>query len=169
MNSIGLARSTVKLEPHNSYWDKVYQIEAQSLKDKLGSKAKDIQHVGSTAIPELVAKPIIDVAILVDNLDIAEQWVKPLTELGYWYKGKQNDMPDRRFFAKGPESKRTVYLHVVNQDEYDRMIKFRDSLRSAPKLAKEYSALKQKLVKTLSQNREKYTSSKNDFIQKVIR
>jgi GrpB-like predicted nucleotidyltransferase (UPF0157 family) len=168
MSRIGLARGTVKLESHDPEWDKIYQKEETRLGDKLGSEAKDIQHVGSTAIPNLLAKPIIDIAILVDDLDIAEQWVKPLSELGYWYKGKQSDMPDRRFFAKGAESNRTVYLHVVNEAEFNRLIKFRNGLTNDPKLTKKYSELKQSLAKEHASNRELYTKAKAEFIEQVL-
>ncbi len=168
MDNVGLARGAVRLEPYSPEWSKIYQKETDSLKDKLGGQAKDIQHVGSTAIPNLTAKPIIDIAILVDDLDVAEQWVKPLSELGYWYKGKQSDMPDRRFFAKGAEDNRTVYLHLVNQAEFSRLIKFRDKLSSDPALAVKYSELKQSLAQSHAANREAYSKAKNDFIQNVL-
>jgi GrpB-like predicted nucleotidyltransferase (UPF0157 family) len=77
-------------------------------------------------------------------------------------------MPDRRFFAKGPENNRTFYLHIVSQDEYKRMVKFKDTLIDNVDLANQYSNLKKQLVESLSNDREKYTISKNDFIQKVI-
>lgn len=168
MGDVGLARGTVRLEPHNPEWDKVYQTEAKSLKDKLGDKVIGIQHVGSTAIPGLPAKPIIDIAVLVDDLEVAEQWVKSLSELGYWYKGKQPDMPDRRFFAKGPENNRTVYLHVVNEAEFTRLISFRDKLTNNADLVKEYTELKQSLAEQYASDREPYTKAKNDFIQRVL-
>jgi GrpB-like predicted nucleotidyltransferase (UPF0157 family)/8-oxo-dGTP pyrophosphatase MutT (NUDIX family) len=168
IKEIGLARGMVKLVPYNPIWKNLFKGEAKLLGNTLGIDLDTIQHVGSTSIPGILAKPIIDIAIPVDDLEIAEKWVKPLSEVGYWYKGKQTNMPDRRFFAKGPEDNRTIYLHIVNRNEYNRMIKFRDALIGDVALANEYSNLKKQLTESLSKNREKYTSSKNDFIQKIL-
>jgi len=164
-----LARGTVKLEPFNSQWAYAFAKEASAIKDKLGpDNIKDIQHVGSTSISGILSKPIIDIAIPVDNLDIADRWQQSLAELGYWYKGKQSDMPDRRFFAKGPDDDRTVYLHIVTKEEFNRLIKFRDTLRNNKDLANEYSVLKQELAKKYSKDRESYTKAKDEFIQEII-
>jgi len=167
-NSIGLARGTVKLVPHDPLWQSHFEAEAKLLQQKLGISADRIQHVGSTAIPGILAKPIIDIAISVDSLKVADEWVKLLAELGYWNKGPQPDMPERRFFAKGPEEKRIVYLHVVTHEEYKRLLAFRDALRASPELANEYSDLKAKLAASLADDRARYTNRKNDFIQRVL-
>jgi len=163
-----LARGTVRIEPYNPQWPDIFNQETKLLKVKLGSQVEDIQHVGSTAVPGLLAKPIIDIAVLVDDLDITEGWFKPLSDIGYWYKGKQDDMLERRFFAKGAENNRTVYLHVVNNDEFTRLIKFRDKLSANPKLLKEYSDIKAVLAEQHATNREAYSKAKNDFIKSVL-
>lgn len=168
MENLGLARGAVKLVPHNEAWRELFLAESKLLQEKLGVKSENIQHVGSTSIPGILAKPIIDIAIVVDSLDIAEQWVPALAEIGYWYKGLQPDMPDRRFFAKGPEEKRTIYLHIVNKKEFTKLIKFRDILRSDQKLAQEYSDLKENLAAAHSDNRANYSNLKNNFIQNVL-
>jgi GrpB-like predicted nucleotidyltransferase (UPF0157 family) len=116
----------------------------------------------------MVAKPIIDIAIRVDSLDIAESWKAKLESIGYWYKGIQADMPDRRFFAKGPEDNRTVYLHLVNDKEFNRLIQFRDYLIKNKQAALEYAQLKQELAESNAHDRPNYSKLKNDFIQKVI-
>lgn len=168
MGKVGLARGKVRLVKYDSSWKMIFKAEARTLSRTLAVGEYNIKHVGSTAIPGIAAKPIIDIAILVDDLDIAESWQAPLKELGYWYKGKQADMPDRRFFAKGPESCRTVYLHLVNKQEFNKLIKFRDYLRKDEELAKQYSELKLKLAAANSDNRANYSKLKNDFIQSVL-
>ena len=145
MRNLGLARGTVELVPHDSSWASLFDIEAKALSQKLGIETKTIHHVGSTAIPGIDAKPILDIAVSVDSVDIADKWAKPLRTIGYWDKGKEQDTPDRRFFAKGPEDNRTVYLHVVNQKEFSKLIKFRDMLRAVPELASQYSQLKTRI------------------------
>jgi len=167
-DSIGLARGIVKLVPYDPLWQSRFEAETKLLQQKLGIDTDRIQHVGSTAIPGILAKPIIDIAIPVESLATADEWAKPLADLGYWDKGPQPDIPQRRFFAKGPENKRTVYLHVVTNQEYRRLVAFRDALRANPKLAKEYSELKQSLATAHADNRAEYSSRKDDFIQRVL-
>lgn len=168
-DNVGLARGTVKLVPYNPAWQDRFSVEEALLCQKLGLNKANIQHVGSTAIPGILAKPIIDIAILVDSLALADVWAKALAEIGYWDKGPQPDMPTRRFFAKGPENKRTIYLHLVTSEEFERLIRFRDSLRADSTLAKEYSDLKQQLATSFANNRAYYTSQKDSFIQGVLR
>lgn len=168
MNDVGLARGTVRLESYNSSWPTIYELESYLIQQIIDLKPDDIQHVGSTSIPGMVAKPIIDIAIRVDSLDIAEKWKNKLESIGYWYKGIQASMPDRRFFAKGHEDSRTAYLHLVNQKEFDKLIKFRDFLITHRHAAMEYATLKQRLAAANENDRANYSRLKNDFIQKVI-
>lgn len=169
MSNLGLRSGTVKLVQYNSNWPKLYEDEAARLCKVVGISADRIQHVGSTSIPGMPSKPILDIAILVNSLDeTAESLKDNLANLGYWYKGIEPDLPDRRFFAKGPREKRTVYLHIVNNREFESLIKFRDILRNDPTVAEEYAALKQRLATEHKDNRDIYTRSKNDFITRVI-
>lgn len=169
MGDIGLARGTVRLEPYSLSWPQLYEAEVRLIRESIGVKPDTIQHVGSTSIPGMVAKPIIDIALVVDSLEKAEEWKDKLAAIGYWYKGVQPDMPDRRFFAKGPEDSRTVYLHLVNSNEFNRLIKFRDSLIRDNALATEYAELKQKIAVTNTDDRANYSKLKNDFIQRILR
>lgn len=168
MKKIGLARGRVRLVAHQRTWARVFEREAKAIRAKLGRRVKDIQHVGSTVIPGVPAKPIIDIAILVRSLSIVDHWVTPLGDLGYWYKGKEPDMPNRRFFAKGPAHSRTIYLHVVTQSEFRRLVRFRDVLRTDRALSKEYAALKRDLAEKFPANRDAYTKAKDAFIRRVL-
>ncbi len=168
MTHIGLARGIVKLYAYDNAWPLLFSSESEQLQKVLNVPIERIQHVGSTSIPNMVAKPIVDIAILVDDLAIVEKWEPILRQLGYWYKGFQIDMPDRRFFAKGPEQNRTVYLHVVNIAEFKKLTKFRDTLKDDVQLAKQYKLLKQKLSSANASNRASYSRLKNNFIQNIL-
>ena len=135
MSDIGLASGTVKLVDYNDNWPNLFEAEQNILSKALGLDKQGIQHVGSTSIPGMVAKPILDIAVLVNSFDVIDQWKNILDNIGYTYKGIEPDLPDRRFFAKGPKEDRTVYLHVVLPKEFNGLIKFRDSLRKDKKLA----------------------------------
>ncbi len=168
MKDIGLKRGTVQLVPFKETWAEAFQVEKTALKSALGDNAVDIQHVGSTAIIGLTAKPIIDIAIAVPSLDIVEQLMTPLHKLGYDYTDEQG-VPSRRFFAKGPESNRTHYLHISEANtEYKRLVFFRDSLNRNPELCQQYESLKRTLAAKFPSDRAAYTQGKNDFIKKIL-
>ena len=169
MSKIGLKRGTVKLVPHDPEWDKIFRAEKVKLLEVLGEMAVDIQHVGSTAIPTIPAKPIIDIAVLVKSLDETKMCTEKIEAVGY--QKKQENRPERLFFTKGPEENRIVYLHVGDEstDYIKDMILFRDYLIQNPAEAQRYSNLKKELAEKFADNREPYTAAKGKLIQEVLR
>ena len=134
----------------------------------------DIQHVGSTAIPGLPAKPIIDIQIAAKSLEAMKVIAIPaLQKLGYeyWY---DNSDSERMFFVKGMPpfgEKRTHHVHIVEptSKHWVGKIAFRDYLISHLEVAKEYELLKMELAQKHAFDREDYTSAKADFVNKVLR
>jgi len=169
MSNIGLKRGTVKLVPHDSEWDGLFQAEKTKLLGALGDLAVDIQHVGSTAIPTISAKPIIDVAVLVKSIEEVSKQVGQIEALGY--QKKQENRPERLFFTKGPEEKRIVHLHIgdVSANYIQDMIAFRDYLIQNPGEAKKYMKLKSELAEKFADDREPYTAAKERFVQDVLK
>lgn len=165
---IGLKRGTVKLVEYNPKWEKNFAREAKKIKKALNGSALDIQHVGSTAIPGILAKPIIDISVTVVSLE----WMgceSKLKEIGYELK-QDDTRKERLFFTKGPEEKRTHHLHIGKKRSgyVEDMILFRDYLRHHREEAKQYSDLKKKLATKYSENRKIYTAKKEKFIQNVV-
>lgn len=168
---LGLKRGTVKLSKYDKKWTKLFETEKQLLLGTLGSDIIAIEHIGSTAIPGIPAKPLIDINIAVSSIDDAAtgKFIAPLRKLGYAYMHK---FPDRCFFAKGPEEKRTHHLNLVkagNGSGWTDCILFRDHLRRNKPARDEYAALKTKLAEQFPLDRESYTQAKEKFIQKIIR
>lgn len=165
---IGLKRGTVKLVPHNPGWDKLFQAEKAKLLVALGELVVDIQHVGSTAIPTIPAKPIVDIAVLVKSLEKVKGYVGKMEALGY--RKKQENRPERLFFTKGPEKNRIVYLHMGDENTYyiKDMVVFRDHLIQNPAEAKKYAELKEGLAERFADNRAPYTAAKEKFVQEVL-
>lgn len=135
----------------------------------LGNKIKEIHHIGSTSIPGLKAKPIIDIMIVLNNFDEIEEIEKILTKYDYSNRGKQG-IEDRFFFPKGPDDARTHYIHFTtkNSNTYYNQIYFRDYLLKHKEYIKMYNEIKEELAKMYSEERSKYTKGKSDFITKVI-
>lgn len=167
---IGLQRGTVKLVPYSSEWKSLFAEEERVLRASIGTYVMDIQHVGSTAIPGLEAKPIIDIAVAVRRLEDVEKCIKPLECLGYEYKADAGH-PGRFFFAKGDPSRRTHYVHMVewNSDSWKELLLFRDYLRQHKEAAKEYAKLKRELARKSQGNRDFYTPGKAEFIESVLK
>jgi GrpB-like predicted nucleotidyltransferase (UPF0157 family) len=166
---IGLKRGSVKLENYNEMWKKIFEEESKLISSTINEFLIDIQHTGSTAIPGMAAKPIIDIAVAIDSLSNIEKIIQFLQEVGYHYRGEQG-ISGRHLFAKGDEENRTHYLHIMekNHPEWKNHILFRDYLKSNPKVAKEYERIKRELAKKYESDRGKYTEGKSKFIQKII-
>ena len=166
---IGLKRGIVILKDYNKEWSKLFDKEAKLISSIISNYLVNIQHIGSTAIPGIVAKPIIDIAIGIDDLSNIKQIITLLEEGGYEYRGEQG-IPDRHLFVKGNEECRTHHIHVMVNTSYEwkKHILFRDYLKSNPKVAKQYSELKKRLAAKFEFDREKYTNGKEEFILGIL-
>jgi len=173
MNSkIGLKRGAVKLSSYSNTWKKIYKKEEKILKSALKNYVEliDIQHVGSTSIPKLKAKPIIDIGIGLKSLKDSKKCIEPLNKLDYEYRHDAG-VKDRHFFAKGPETNRTHYLHLVKygDKQWENLVLFRDYLKKFPKIRQEYQKLKETSAKKYKNDRKAYTHEKDKFIVNIIK
>ena len=166
---MGLKVGTVKLEKYNPNWKKVFKEEKGTLSKILGDVAIEIEHIGSTSIEGLSAKPIIDIAVAINNLKDFEK-IRSLFE-NEPYSIKKDSNCDEILVRKGTEENRTHFIHIMelNSKRYKDTILFRDYLRNHKNVLKEYEKLKKELASKYANNRKLYTSSKNDFIQEVIK
>ncbi len=176
---LGLKRGTVKLYQHEKEWEIEAQNTISRLKKILGSAAKDIQHVGSTSILSIQAKPIIDIALAVDNFDDILAFEQELKDEGFYYRPKaQPSVQNQLLFAcgsfyDGSGDLQTHFIHVVLTNSMDWMnyINFRDYLNKMPSVAKKYEKLKISLAAQapVDNGREKYVEGKHDFIVYTLR
>lgn len=167
-NKVGLKRGTVKLAPYDPIWKKLFEIEKESLLNSIGDYVLGIEHIGSTSIPGLKAKPIIDMIVAVKDLSIYVKLIDSLTKLGYEYMpGRVFD--DRVFFPKGPRGNRTHHLSLVveNSEGWTGPIAFRDYLRNNPHERQEYQLLKERLAEQFPNDRTSYTKAKASFFKRI--
>ena len=127
-----------------------------------------IHHVGSTAVPGLEAKPIIDVLVGVRDLDESRACFEPLARLDYMYAPYLSD--EMHWFCKPHPSRRSHHLHLVPADSgrFRQELAFRECLRASPQLAKEYAALKRDLAGRFERDREAYTDAKGAFVRRAL-
>lgn len=166
---IGLKSGTVHLVKYQKVWSKIYSKERTLIKDKLNDYIIDIQHIGSTAIPNSLSKPVIDIAISVKKISIVEQCIAPLFEIEYDYRGESN-VKGRHLFVKGEDDSRKFHIHMVleNSSLWDRYILFRDYLLKNDDAVLYYSKLKLAISKYLANDRNSYTKIKEPFIDLII-
>ena len=164
---IGLRRGVVKLSPYTAEWKTLFEEEKALLQTAVGQYALDIQHVGSTAIPGMVAKPIIDIGIAVMNFEEARVCVPAMEELGYEYRG-EGGIPRRHYFVKGNPRTHHIHMNEIDSLDWEDQVLFRDYLIRHPGLAEEYAALKVGLAQRYATDREAYLDGKAPFIERVL-
>jgi GrpB-like predicted nucleotidyltransferase (UPF0157 family) len=161
---------SIRIVPYDSNWPARYAGERSALDAAIGDFATGgIHHVGSTAVPDLDAKPIIDILVGVDSLQTSRACFDSLEKLGYLYAPYLPS--EMHWFCKPHPARRTHHLHLVptDSDRFRDELAFRDCLRSSPQLASEYAALKHSLVARFAEDRDAYTDAKADFIHSALR
>ncbi len=155
----------VELVPHNPEWSVQADQEAKRILDSLSFPIIGIYHIGSTSVPGLKAKPILDFVLEVENLANVIDNYDLFEGLGYSSKGEFG-IPGRQFFTRDTNDERTHHLHIFEKGHPDieRHLVFRDFLRANPNAAREYEKLKEKLAKQFPNASGDYTEAKSDFI-----
>lgn len=166
--ALGVMEGKVELVPHNPLWQTFFALESRRLYAALTPYVKEIRHIGSTTIPGIYAKPILDIMVGLFAIADVRYCQAPLATLGYTYEGEQ-DIPGWHFFRKKTGDMTTHHLHVVEWDgAYWRdHILFYEYLLQHPEVAEAYERLKLALAQEHADSREAYTREKTDFVNKV--
>lgn len=167
---LGLQRGSVILVESQEEWSNEFASEKKRLLGYLGRMIVAIQHIGSTSVPGLVAKPIIDILVSVlKDVDFVD--VKRILEShGYEYR-ENGSSEEKMLLVKGPAENRTHYVHVTHEGSrtWQETISFRNVLRSNRTIRKEYGKLKQRLAALYPFDRPAYTAGKESFIEQSIK
>ena len=158
----------IEIVPYDPLWPMRFYDEAEVLRRALAPwLAGAIEHIGSTAIPGLAAKPVIDIMVGVATLDESRPAVAAATALGYCYAPYRADI--EHWFCKPSPARRTHHLHLipVGTSQWLRPIAFREYLRAHSSVAREYERLKRQLADAHRLDREAYTQAKHPFIDAI--
>lgn len=164
--SLGLGDEVIVVE-HDPSWPARYVEERDILQRALGPAALAIEHVGSTSVPGLAAKPIIDILVVVRDPGLPLDLVDALCAADYRYFGPYG-LPGRQYFSKGRRGTHHVHAFPEGHTEIERQLLFRDHLRSHPDDARRYESLKRELAVTHHANREQYTDAKSGLIRELL-
>ena len=170
--ALGLERRAVRVVAYDPRWPEWFAAEAARLRDALGNRVGKIEHIGSTAIPGLPAKPILDMMASVDSLEEAEQLIPALQELGHeWGPRDMQDVPDRRYFVRHREDgASTHHLSLAAETSYcwRSQLAFRDYLRANAEARETYARLKRDLALRFPQDRGSYIDGKTAFVAEIM-
>ncbi|GGE58283.1 GrpB family protein [Priestia taiwanensis] len=167
------ATESVEIVKPNPDWQDEGKREKEELYTLLAPLGiSKIEHIGSTSIPDLPAKPIIDLMAEAHSFDRLEDISTALSTYDWHYVSpKLDERPWRRFFVKVKNNKRVAHLHVMLKGEkrWEQQLLFRNRLRENPQLVYDYANLKQELAREFHQDREAYTKAKTEFIKRVLK
>jgi len=162
---LGLSNDKISLMPHTGLWKREFLREKYLLQK--GTDDCEIQHVGSTFVPWLPAKPIVDIAV--EAKEPIDQ-IKDIENCGYEYKGEKG-VKGRYYFTKGTPENRTHHVHMFEEGSqiYEDHLLFRNYLINNRDTAEEYGKLKLQLWRDHKKNRKRYTDEKSDFIERTLK
>ena len=160
----------VVIANYNPDWPAYFEEERAPLAAAFGHYALDIQHVGSTSVPGLAAKPVIDIAVATEDYPLPDKVISRVVALGFEHMGEYG-IPRRHYFRRGSNGTYAVHVHALERtgDEYIRHLLFRDYLRAHPERARAYEQLKRHLAETVGEDRHVYTDMKTDFVLETLR
>ena len=165
---LGLRRGTVAVEPHKAEWEIIAQRTIARLREILQNAVIDAQHIGSTAVRGICAKPIIDIVVGVSDFDGILALNGVLAENGFIFRGQ--DHPEQYLYVCGDSDFRTHHIHVVIHDSeaWNNYVDMRDYLNCHRDDAQAYSELKASLAKQYPGDRETYTAMKGEMIREIL-
>ena len=167
-----MTSNRVDVVPYDPAWPQRFQEESNRIREAIGQdgirRAFDMEHIGSTSVPELAAKPVLDILAVGPRLEDLERATPALQRLGYEARGEYG-IAGRRYFVDREPRGLLVHLHgfASGHAHAGRHIRFRDYLRAHPKDAQAYGSLKLKLAEVHGQNRKAYQSAKEAFIEEL--
>ncbi len=164
----GMNKSELRLMPHDVLWKDEFSAERERIELAVADSSVRIEHIGSTAIPTVYAKPILDIAILCGAIDL-KVVADALTELGYKYRGQYDNESGHFYAVLDKDNIRYCQAHIYTEANADwhSKLKFRDRLRENAELAREYNEYKLELAKKVS-NKSEYAEIKTNWVDKFI-
>ena len=167
--SLGTLGGHIEVVEYHPEWPRVFEREACAVLDACRPFVTEVHHVGSTSVPGLAAKPVLDMMPIVTGPAEGFKAVPRMTDLGYRYRG-ESGIPGRFYFDRVVDGRTVAHVHMLPAGHLDarKHLVFRDHLRTHPDTAQEYQRLKRELASKYRHDRRTYTDSKADFISGVI-
>lgn len=155
---------------HDREWHDTFEAERERITAALGSGLLHIEHVGSTSVPGLVAKPVVDIAVAVGSPTEADFCIEPLQALGYEYRGLHGDDERRRYYVLERDGRRIVQVHlwILPATGWDQMLRFREVLRVDVAAREAYAREKLRIAEMVDWDKAAYSLVKGPFIESIL-
>jgi GrpB-like predicted nucleotidyltransferase (UPF0157 family) len=168
--TVGLFFVPIEIVDYDATWPRQFEEEKRRILAAIGRYVAAVEHVGSTAVPDLAAKPIVDILVGLRSLADATNCINPLKGLGYEYVPEwEAELPERRYFRRVVPQPRTHHIHMVEttSEFWRRQLLFRDYLRAHLEDARAYETLKRDLASRFEVGRD-YAAAKSVFISAIL-
>lgn len=159
-----LAKEPIVFATHDPSWLPAAQLEGVRITAACAPRVQRVEHIGSTSVPDLMAKPVLDLMPLLQSFEVGFECVSPMRALGYWYAGEFG-IAGRHLFVKGAPRTHHIHMLVAGSREAQRHLAVREALRASPELAAEYAGLKLELAARFGDDRDGYASAKGTFMR----
>jgi GrpB-like predicted nucleotidyltransferase (UPF0157 family) len=168
-DTLGTPGGHIEVIDYDPSWPTIYRREAERIQQACAGIIIAIEHIGSTSVPGLAAKPVIDIMPGVAAYPDGMRTIEPLTQLGYVYYG-DNGIPGRFYFDLRYELRTVMHVHLfqIGVENWIRHLLFRDYLRAHPEVSNQYAALKRDLALCYRDDRVAYTNAKSEFIISTV-
>jgi GrpB-like predicted nucleotidyltransferase (UPF0157 family) len=155
---------------HDREWLETFEVERERITAALGSRLFHIEHVGSTSVPSLLAKPVVDIAIAVGSATEADFCIEPLRALWYEYRGPHGDDERRRYYVLERVGRRMAQIHlwILPAAGWDRMLRFREVLQSNAAVREAYACEKLRIAEMVDWDKAAYSLAKGSFIESIL-
>jgi GrpB-like predicted nucleotidyltransferase (UPF0157 family) len=163
--------ASVVICPYSNAWPELFRTTQAQLTRVFAPTVITVEHIGSTSVVGLAAKPVIDVLLGAESLADIEAKIDRLRDLGYEYVSKyENELPMRRYFTKSSLTSLRIHLHAVELGSriWQEHLAFRDALRTDPSLRSQYESLKLQLAQQFANDKPAYSAAKDPFVQSVL-
>jgi len=164
---LGVPQGKVRLVDYQTAWPAAYERERARIEQALGERVVGVEHIGSTAVPGMISKPLIDMMIGLPDIAGYEACIPLMEALGYEYKGEYG-IPDRHFFVLGDPTTHHVHMVQHGADFWRLNLLFRDFLRGNAEARDRYVAEKRRLSEEFAEKRELYTKGKDGIIRELL-
>lgn len=168
MSAQGKIDEKISLAPFDPQWARSYEFEVTRIRKKLNTTCINFAHIGSTAVPNMYAKPIVDIMIGIEDFSHPEQFVSKLESIGYEYLGEAG-VPGRLYLRLRGKENYNIALCQYGRDIWIANLRFRDYLINNPDVAENYSAIKKKAFEEGINTLLEYSKFKHAFIEEIIR
>lgn len=167
--SLGLESGAVRVDPYNHEWPHLFGLEEKRLREFFAraNLAVVIEHTGSTSIPGLAAKPVLDILAGYPPGESVQPYIHAMESAGYSHRGQQG-IPGREFFRRGEPRSYHLHLTTIGSQFWKDHLAFRDRLRANAALRDQYAELKHNLAAQFPRNREAYINGKEAFVKSVL-